>query len=120
MKPLALRCGDLRTDVSGLLAGEPRGVIGDVPVMCFAVGTGDGVLVFDTGMHEACCGPNPADHFGSMWTAFEIRCPRHALVDERLRQAGYSVDEVRFLAIGDARAKIVVRNPSGPIHEIRR
>ncbi len=97
MKLWALRCGDLRTDVTGLLTGQPRGVMGDVPVMCFAVDTGDGVLVFDTGMHEACCGPNPADHFGSMWTAFEIRCPRHALVDERLRQAGYSVDEVRWV-----------------------
>ena len=27
------------------------GVMGDVPVMCFAVDTGDGVLVFDTGIH---------------------------------------------------------------------
>jgi hypothetical protein len=53
-----------------------------------AVDTGDGVLVFDTGIHEACCGPDPAAHFGSMLKLFEIRCPR-TLVDERLRQAGY-------------------------------
>ena len=65
--------------------------------MCFAVDTDDGVLVFDTGMHEACCGPDPAAHFGAMLTLFEIRCPRHALVDERLRQAGYTVDEVRWV-----------------------
>jgi N-acyl homoserine lactone hydrolase len=97
MKLWALRCGDLYTDTGGLLAGQPTGVMGDVPVMCFAVDTGDGVLVFDTGMHEACCGPDPAAHFGSMWSVFEIRCPRHALVDERLRQAGYSVDEVRWV-----------------------
>ncbi len=97
MKLWALRCGDLHTDVAGLLAGQPRGVMGDVPVMCFAVDTGDGVLVFDTGMHESCCGPDAAAHFGSMWTTFELRCPRRALVDERLRQAGCSVDEVRWV-----------------------
>jgi len=97
MKLWALRCGDLRTDVSGLLEGEPRGVIGDVPVMCFAVDTGDGVVVFDTGMHEACCGGDPAAHFGAMWTMFDIRCPRHALIDERLRQAGHDVDEVGWV-----------------------
>jgi hypothetical protein len=95
MKLWALRCGDLRTDIGGLLDETPSGVIGDVPMMCFAVDTGDGVVVFDTGVHEACCGPDPASHFGAMLSVFEIRCPRHALVDERLRQAGYGDDEVR-------------------------
>ena len=97
MKLWALRCGDLHTDVGGLLEGKRSGIMGDVPVMCFAADTGNGVLIFDTGMHESCCGPDAAAHFGSMWTTFEIRCPRHALVDERLRQAGYSVDEVRWV-----------------------
>ena len=97
MKLWALRCGDLYTDVSGLLAGEPTGVMGEVPVMCFAIDTGDGVLVFDTGIHEACCGPDPTAHFGAMWTLFEVRCPRRALVDERLRQAGYPADDVRWV-----------------------
>jgi N-acyl homoserine lactone hydrolase len=97
MKLWALRCGDLHTDVGGLVGGSANGVMGDVPIMCFAVDTGDGVLVFDTGLHEACCGPDPADHFGAMWIAFEVRCPRHALVDERLRQAGHSPDEVRWV-----------------------
>jgi N-acyl homoserine lactone hydrolase len=97
MKLWALRCGDLYTDIGGLVAGDPKGVMADVPVMCFAVDTDDGVLVFDTGMHEACCGPDPVAHFGAMWSVFEIRCPRHALVDERLRQAGYTVDQVRWV-----------------------
>jgi glyoxylase-like metal-dependent hydrolase (beta-lactamase superfamily II) len=101
MKLWALHCGDLHTDVSGLVSGEPRGemggVMGDVPVMCFAVDTGDGVAVFDTGVHEACCGPDPAAHFGAMLAMFEIRCPREALVDERLRQAGHGVDDVRWV-----------------------
>ena len=73
MKLWALRCGDLYTDIGGLVAGDPKGVMAEVPVMCFAVDTGDGVLMFDTGMHEACCGPDPAAHFGAMWTVFEIR-----------------------------------------------
>src|SRR6185295_14287479 len=97
MKLWALRCGDLYTDVGGLIAGDAKGLMAEVPVMCFAVDTGDGVLVFDTGVHEACCGPDPAAHFGAMLTLFEIRCPRHALVDERLRQAGYTVDQVRWV-----------------------
>jgi N-acyl homoserine lactone hydrolase len=97
MKLWALRCGDLYTDVGGLVAGDPKGVMAEVPVMCFAVDSDDGVLVFDTGMHEACCGPDPGAHFGAMLTIFEIRCPRHALVDERLRQAGYSADAVRWV-----------------------
>ena len=97
MKLWALRCGDLRTDLGGLVEGAASGTTGDVPVMCFAADTGDGVLLFDTGMHEACCGPDPEAHFGLMWSVFEIRCPRHALVDERLRQAGYMPDDVRWV-----------------------
>ena len=57
MKLLALRCGDLYTDVSGLLVGQPTGVMGEVPVMCFLVDTGDGVLVFDTGLHRPAAVP---------------------------------------------------------------
>jgi N-acyl homoserine lactone hydrolase len=97
MKLWALRCGDLYTDVGGLMGNAASGVMGEVPMMCFAVDTGDGVLVFDTGVHEACCGADPASHFGAMLSIFELRCPRHALVDERLRQAGYGVDDVRWV-----------------------
>jgi glyoxylase-like metal-dependent hydrolase (beta-lactamase superfamily II) len=32
-----------------------------------------------------------------MLAMFEIRCPREALVDERLRQAGHGVDDVRWV-----------------------
>jgi N-acyl homoserine lactone hydrolase len=115
MKLWALRCGDLHTDVGGLLEGRPRGVMGDVPVMCFAVDTGDGVVVFDTGLHEACCGPDPAAHFGSMWTTFEIHCPRHALVDERLRQAGHAVDEVRWVVNSHLHFDHAGRNAAFPL-----
>jgi glyoxylase-like metal-dependent hydrolase (beta-lactamase superfamily II) len=97
MKLLALHCGDLATDIGGLLTGTPNGTIGNVPVMTFAIDTGDGVLVFDTGVHEACCGPDPAAHFGSLLQFFEIRCPREALVDERLKQAGYQPDDIRWI-----------------------
>ena len=97
MKLLALHCGDLATDIGGLLTGTANGTIANVPVMTFAVDTGDGVLVFDTGVHEACCGPDPAAHFGSLLQLFEIRCPREALVDERLKQAGYLADDIRWV-----------------------
>jgi glyoxylase-like metal-dependent hydrolase (beta-lactamase superfamily II) len=97
MRLLALRCGDLHTDIGALLTGVPNGVLGSVPVMTFAVDTGDGVLVFDTGPHEACCGPNSLDHFGSLLLLFEIRCPREALVDERLKQAGYASESIRWV-----------------------
>ncbi len=54
MRLLALRCGDLRTDAGLLLDGRPSGTMFDVPVMTHAIDTGDGVLVWDTGMHERC------------------------------------------------------------------
>jgi len=115
MKLWALRCGNLYTDVGGLVTGQPAGAMGEVPVMCFAVDTGDGVLVFDTGLHEACCGPDPTAHFGAMLNLFEIRCPRHALVDERLRQAGYSVDEVRWVVNSHLHFDHAGRNAAFPV-----
>ena len=33
MKLWALRCGNLFTDVGGLVAGQPSGTMGEVPVM---------------------------------------------------------------------------------------
>jgi N-acyl homoserine lactone hydrolase len=117
MKLWALRCGNLYTDVGGLLTGQSAGLMGEVPVMCFAVDTGDGVLVFDTGLHEACCGADPAAHFGSMLNLFEIRCPRHALVDERLRQAGYSVDDVRWVVNSHLHFDHAGRNAAFPVAE---
>jgi N-acyl homoserine lactone hydrolase len=94
---LALRCGDLRTDIGALFTGTASGVVDLVPVMAFAVDTGDGVLVFDTGMHEACCGPDPQQHFGLITTIFEMCCPRQAVIDQRLAQAGLAADEIRWV-----------------------
>jgi N-acyl homoserine lactone hydrolase len=115
MKLWAMRCGELRTDIGGLLGGGQRGVMGDVPVMCFAIDSGDGVLVFDTGVHEACCGPDPAAHFGAMLSMFEIHCPRHALIDERLRQVGYEVDDVRWVVNSHLHFDHAGRNAAFPV-----
>ena len=54
MRLLALRCGDLRTDAGVLFEGRPSGTKADVPIMTHAVDTGDGVLLWDTGINERC------------------------------------------------------------------
>ena len=54
MRLLALRCGDLRTDAGVLFEGRPSGTTADVPIMTHAVDTGDGVLLWDTGINERC------------------------------------------------------------------
>lgn len=98
MKLIALRCGVLRTRTAGAFGGDPSpDAVGDVPVMCFAVDTGDGVFVFDTGMHEACCGAGAADHLGPLSGIFEPRCGRDELIDARLEQAGYALDDIRWV-----------------------
>ena len=65
--------------------------------MCFVVETGDGVLVFDTGLHESCCGVGAADRYGRLLDAFEPVCPRSAMIDARLQQAGYLLEDVRWV-----------------------
>ncbi|MBV9660909.1 MAG: N-acyl homoserine lactonase family protein [Acidimicrobiales bacterium] len=97
MRLLGLRCGGLATDMGLLLEGRPSGVQDVIPVMCFAVDTGNGVLVFDTGLHESCCGNGAADHYGVLIQTFDPVCGRQALIDERLRQAGIGLDEVRWV-----------------------
>jgi glyoxylase-like metal-dependent hydrolase (beta-lactamase superfamily II) len=53
-----------------------------------------------------------------MLSMFEIRCPRHALVDERLRQAGYEVDEVRWVVNSHLHFDHAGRNAAFPVaHE---
>ena len=59
--------------------------------------------------------PIPLAHFGAMLNLFEIRCPRHALVDERLRQAGYSVDEVRWVVNSHLHFDHAGRNAAFPV-----
>ena len=94
---MALHCGDIRTDLDGLL-GRPRsGRVGRIPVMSFAVDTGDGVLVFDTGCSPACCGGSPDAHLGPLARVFEVEMTPDATVAARIGQAGYGADDVRWV-----------------------
>jgi glyoxylase-like metal-dependent hydrolase (beta-lactamase superfamily II) len=70
-----------------------------MPIMCFVVDTGDGVLVFDTGLHESCCGTgaDATDRYGRLLDSFEPVCLRTAMIDARLQQAGFAVDDVRWV-----------------------
>lgn len=99
MKLFALRCGGLLTDLGMLFEGRAIGSRSEIPLMCFAVDTGDGVLVFDTGVHESCCAGSEAAsaHYGALIDGFEPVCTSETLIDERLRQAGIAVDDVRWV-----------------------
>jgi N-acyl homoserine lactone hydrolase len=97
MRLIGLRCGGLRTDLGSLMSGSPSGVRREIPIMCFVVDTGDGVLVFDTGMHESCCGGGAADRYGRLLDSFEPVCARSAMIDARLEQAGFALDDVRWV-----------------------
>jgi len=97
MRLIGLRCGGLRTDLGSLFGVEPRGARDEIPIMCFAVDTGDGVLVFDTGLHESCCGAGGADRYGRLLDGFEPVCTRSAMIDARLQQAGIALDDVRWV-----------------------
>ena len=95
---IGLRCGGFVVDVGSFLGTDQRGVSAEMPVMCFVVDTGDGVLVFDTGMHESCCDGRAAARYGRMLETFEPVCRREALIDARLRQAGFADDEIRWVS----------------------
>ena len=97
MRLIGLRCGGLLVDIGSFYGSSPSGSRDEVPVMCFVVDTGDGVLVFDTGMHEACCDERALARYGRMLESFEPVCPREALIDARLRQAGFAIDEIRWV-----------------------
>jgi N-acyl homoserine lactone hydrolase len=98
MRLIGVRCGGLITDIGSFLGTDQRGVRAEIPVMCFIVDTGDGVLVFDTGMHESCCDGRAASRYGRLLEGFELACERNMLIDARVRQAGFANDDVRWIA----------------------
>jgi hypothetical protein len=97
MRLLALRCGDLRTDVGLLLDGRPSGTTFDVPVMTHAVDTGDGVLVWDTGMHERCFADLGSYLGPLMANSFEPIGGGESLSPGRVEQAGFAPVVIRWV-----------------------
>jgi glyoxylase-like metal-dependent hydrolase (beta-lactamase superfamily II) len=94
---IALHCGDLRTDAGVLFEGRPSGTAADVPIMTYAVDTGDGVLLFDTGVNERCL-TDLGGYLGPMMAlAFEAVGGPETLTPARVDQAGFSVDDVRWV-----------------------
>jgi glyoxylase-like metal-dependent hydrolase (beta-lactamase superfamily II) len=97
MRLLALRCGDIRTDPGLLLDGKRSEQTFDIPVMTHAIDTGDGVLVWDTGMNARCL-EDLAGYLGSaMASTFHPLGGADTLAPARLRQAGFSDDDVRWV-----------------------
>jgi N-acyl homoserine lactone hydrolase len=97
MRLLALRCGDLRTDAGVLFEGRPSGTTADVPIMTHAVDTGDGVLLWDTGINERCLADLGAYLGPVMAQAFEAVGTPDTLTPARVEQAGFSVDDIRWV-----------------------
>ena len=97
MRLLALRCGDIRTDPGLLLDGRRSEQTFDIPVMTHAVDTGDGVLLWDTGMNARCL-EDLAGYLGpAMASTFEPLGDAETLAPARLQQAGFSDDDVRWI-----------------------
>jgi len=97
MRLLALRCGDLRTDAGVLFEGRPSGTTADVPIMTHAVDTGDGVLLWDTGINERCLA-DLGGYLGPMMAqAFEAVGTPETLTPARVEQAGFTVDDIRWV-----------------------
>jgi hypothetical protein len=97
MRLLALRCGDLRTDAGVLFEGRPSGTKADVPIMTHAVDTGDGVLLWDTGINERCLSDLGAYLGPMMAQAFEAVGTPDTLTPARVEQAGFTVDDIRWV-----------------------
>ncbi len=97
MRLLALRCGDIRTDPGLLLDGRRSEQTFDIPVMTHAIDTGDGVLVWDTGMNARCL-EDLAGYLGpAMASTFQPLGDAETLAPARLRQAGFSGDDIRWV-----------------------
>jgi len=97
MRLLALRCGDLRTDAGVLFEGRPSGTTADVPIMTHAIDTGDGVLLWDTGINERCLSDLGAYLGPMMAQAFEAVGTPDTLTPARVEQAGFAVDDIRWV-----------------------
>lgn len=97
MQVLALRCGELDVDWGYLDSGRPSGVWRRVPVMTFVVDTGDGVLVWDTGMHERCFSDLAAHVGAGVASLFRVVGDESAALPSRLRQAGIDRGEIRWV-----------------------
>ena len=97
MHLLALRCGDLRTDAGVLFDGPPSGTKADVPIMTHAVDTGDGVLLWDTGIDERCLSDLGGYLGPIMAKAFEAVGTPDSLMPARVEQAGFAVDDIRWV-----------------------
>ena len=97
MRLLALRCGDLRTDAGVLFDGRPSGTKADVPIMTHAVDTGDGVLLWDTGINERCLSDLGGYLGPIMAKAFEAVGTPDSLMPARVEQAGFAVDDIRWV-----------------------
>ena len=77
-----------RTDAGVLFEGRPSGTTADVPIMTHAVDTGDGVLLWDTGINERCLsdlggylGPMMAQAFEAVGTPDTLAASRAYVVN---------------------------------------
>ena len=69
----------------------------DIPVMTHAIDTGDGVLLWDTGMNARCL-EDLAGYLGpAMASTFEPLGDADTLAPARLRQAGFADGDVRWI-----------------------
>ena len=89
--------GELELDQGWLTAMTNVGTMIDIPVPMYIIDHPRGLVIFDTGMSVNVVPDNGAEYWGPVSQAFIPTMTRDQGIDERLKQIGKSVSDVKYV-----------------------